>query len=92
MSTPPRATSGARNRFLLVTNVLNHLGDHDLETGRLGNGQPLAVGDLVPPSHGLMSVRPQPAKPSVSCVTTAARAAKAVAAINASNVWIGAPA
>jgi hypothetical protein len=53
-------------------------------------------------SHGLMGVRPQPAKPSVSRVTTAARAAKAVAtaaraakavaAINASNVWIGAPA
>jgi hypothetical protein len=43
-------------------------------------------------SHGLMRVRPQPAKPSVSRVTTAARATKAVAAISASNVWIGAPA
>jgi hypothetical protein len=43
-------------------------------------------------SHGLMRVRPQPAKSSVSRVTMAARATKAVAAINASNVWIGAPA
>jgi hypothetical protein len=31
---------------LLVANVLIH-GDHDLEAGRLGNGQPLAAADLV---------------------------------------------
>ena len=35
-------------QVLLVTNVLIR-GDHDLEPGRLGNGQQLAIADLVPP-------------------------------------------
>jgi len=39
-----QATPG---QVLLITNVLIR-GDHDLETGRLGNGQQLPVCDLVP--------------------------------------------
>ena len=91
MPMPPRATSSAQ--IGIAGSECSDPRDHDLEAGRLGNGQPLAAADLVPPSHGLMRVRPQPAKPLVSRATTGStRATKSGGRYQCkSNVWIGVP-